>query len=78
MSATKARDAFAEVVNLTAYGKERVVLTRRGRRLAALVPVEDLDKLEALEDEEDVRVSLEALSEPGRISLDELEAELGL
>jgi len=37
------------MVNRVAYSHERVALTRRGRTLAALVSVEDLKTLKALE-----------------------------
>jgi prevent-host-death family protein len=40
------RARIADTVNRVAYGRERVVLTRRGRPLAALVPIEDLETLE--------------------------------
>ena len=53
MSTADARTQFAEVVNRTAFGKERLVLTRRGKALAAIVPYEDLELLEALEDARD-------------------------
>jgi len=39
----EARVRFAELVNRAAYGKDRVILTRRGRPIAAVVPIEDLD-----------------------------------
>jgi len=45
----KARDAgrgIATAVNMALYGGERVVLTRRGRAVAAIVSIEDLAKLE--------------------------------
>ena len=51
VSTTEARDTFAELVGRVAYGKERVVITRNGKRQAVVVPVEDLDRLEALERE---------------------------
>ena len=44
----EARRQLAELVNRVAYGKERVVLTRHGRAVAALVPMEDLSVLERL------------------------------
>jgi prevent-host-death family protein len=44
-SASWARNNFAEVLSRVAYGKERVTIERRGRPLAVLVPVEDLDCL---------------------------------
>lgn len=48
LATTDARYQFADLLNRVAYGKERIVLERRGRPLAALVPVEDLRILEAL------------------------------
>jgi antitoxin Phd len=38
MPISNARDQFAEVVNRAAYGGEVTYVTRRGRRLAAVVP----------------------------------------
>jgi prevent-host-death family protein len=38
MPISEARDQFAEVVNRAAYGGEVTYVTRRGRRLAAVVP----------------------------------------
>jgi prevent-host-death family protein len=51
LSTTEAREAFADLVGRVAYGKERVVITRNGKRQAAVIPVEDLERLEALERE---------------------------
>lgn len=53
IASTEARDRFSELLNRAAFGKERVVLTRRGKRLVALVLIEDLATLEALEDAQD-------------------------
>lgn len=43
---TQARAELAELVSRVGYSGERILLTRHGRALAALVPVDDLDKLE--------------------------------
>lgn len=43
---TQARADLAELVNRVGYSGERVVLTRHGKALAALVPVADLEALE--------------------------------
>ena len=40
---------LSELVGRVAYGRERVVVLRRGRPMAALVSVEDLRRLETLE-----------------------------
>ena len=52
-----ARKDLAEVLNRAAYGKERVVLTRRGKDVAAIVPMDDLNLLEAMEDHMDITES---------------------
>lgn len=46
---TEARADFAELVNRVGYGGERIAVTRHGRRLAALVSADDLDRLEELD-----------------------------
>lgn len=61
-SASQARENLSDLINQAAYAKERVVLTRRGKKLAAIVPIEDLDRLEALEEAEDVQEAQEALA----------------
>jgi prevent-host-death family protein len=70
ISISEARDGLAELVNRVAYARERVRLVRRGRELAAVVPMEDVELLEALEDEFDLEAAREALADPanaGRI-----------
>ena len=39
---TEARARFSELVNRVGFGKERVILTRHGKPLVALVPAEAL------------------------------------
>ena len=80
MAISAAREDFADVTNRVAYGHERVVLTRRGRQLAAIIPARDLELLEALEERIDLEEARKALaaSRGKRVGLDELKAELGL
>jgi len=59
----KVRQDFSETVNRVAYGRERIILHRRGRDLAALIPVEDLALLEAVEDRLDVEEAEKILAE---------------
>ena len=77
---SEARESFSTTVNRVAYGGERVVLTRHGRRVAAVVPVEDLDLLESLEDARDLDEVRAALADANqeRIGWDELKTQLGL
>jgi prevent-host-death family protein len=79
ISTAEARDDFAEVINRASFGKERFVLTRRGKNLAAIIPVEDLELLEELEDRMDVEAARAALAESDeRVSYEDLRRELGL
>ena len=74
-----ARNEFADVINRASFGKERFVLTRRGKKLAAIIPVEDLELLEALEDQLDVAAAKAALEESDeRVNYEDLRRELGL
>jgi prevent-host-death family protein len=41
-----ARENFAELINQASYGGRRVILTRRGKPVAALVSLHDLRALE--------------------------------
>jgi len=45
ISTVQARAEFSHTVNRVAYGGERLLLTRRGRDLAAMIPLEDMDTL---------------------------------
>jgi prevent-host-death family protein len=63
LAVTKAREELAEMLNRVAYGRERVVLQRRGKNVAALVPIEDLELLEMLEDRLDLESAKRALAE---------------
>jgi prevent-host-death family protein len=79
ISTAEARNDFADVINRASFGKERFVLTRRGKKLVAIVPVEDLDLLEDLEDQMDVAAAKAALAESDeRVSYQDLRRELGL
>ncbi|NJP52233.1 type II toxin-antitoxin system Phd/YefM family antitoxin [Streptomyces sp. SBST2-5] len=46
---TQARAELADLINRVVYGGERVVVTRHGKPLVALVSADDLRRLEELE-----------------------------
>lgn len=46
-SAQEARDSFSDCLESVAYKGERIVVTRFGKPLAAIVSVSDLDAIEA-------------------------------
>lgn len=79
MSVTAARDDLAEMVRRVEVSRERVVLTRHGRDVAALVSAEDLELLELLEDRADLEAVREALAESSdRVPFAKIRADLGL
>ncbi|ADI11991.1 hypothetical protein SBI_08873 [Streptomyces bingchenggensis BCW-1] len=49
---TQARAELAELINRVVYGGERVVVTRHGKPLVALVSADDLRRLEEMESDE--------------------------
>ncbi|MFJ4338766.1 type II toxin-antitoxin system Phd/YefM family antitoxin [Streptomyces sp. NPDC088915] len=53
---TQARAELADLINRVVYGGERVVVTRHGKPLVALVSAADLEELEAAARPEEERV----------------------
>ena len=81
ISTVKAREQLSTVINRTAFGKERIVLTRRGKEVAAVVPIEDVKLLEELEDRidlEEARAALVETKSKGTIPWEKIKADLGL
>ena len=76
VSVSELKNSLSECLNRAAYGRERIVIASRGKPKAAVIGMEDLLRLEELED---AVAAYEALAEYERgetISLDELKAEL--
>lgn len=76
-----ARAQFSEIINRAAFGKERVTLTRRGKEIVAVVPIEDVKLLEALEDKidlEEARAALAEAKKKGTVSWEKIKNELGI
>ena len=79
VTTAEARKKLAEIVNKVAYGKEPVILTRRGEEIAALISMEELELLQLIEDRMDIEDAKKALAEPGKnISAEKAWKELGL
>ncbi len=57
ISTVEARNRFSEVINRAAFGKQRIILTRRGKDLVAVVPLEDVELLESLADQLDIKLA---------------------
>ena len=75
-----ARDHLSEVVDRARYTQERVVLTKRGREVGAIISIDDLKLLEMLEDQLDIKAARQALEESQgeRISYDDVRKNLEL
>ena len=81
ISTVLARNEFSTVLNRAAFGKERVILARRGKAIAAVVPIEDVELLRALEDRADLADAIAAERDAlknGSTSLADLKRDLAL
>jgi mRNA interferase RelE/StbE len=79
VSIREARASFATIVNETAFGKERFVFTRNGKNIVALVPVEDLELIESIENKIDLEEARRRLAKPGKaLTVAQLRKNLGL
>jgi len=79
ISTAEARKKLAEIVNKVAYGKEPIVLTRRGEEIVALISMEELELLQLIEDYIDIEDAKKALEEQGQnIPAEKFWKDLGL
>lgn len=75
-----AKEEFSELINRVAHNKERFVLVRRGKEIAAIIPIEDLSLIEDARSKHDLEEAVEALKEArsaGSMTLDQLKAQVG-
>ena len=81
VSTADARRNMAELMNRAAYGGERFVVTRHGKELVAIVPVEEanlLDRLKTHLEARDYEAALKAMAESGTVPWDAVRRELDL
>ena len=78
ISMSEIRLKLSELANRVIYGGERVVVEKNNKPAFAMVSMEDMELLQRLEDEIDIKAAEEALKEGNFTSLDELVKELGL
>ena len=80
VNTAEAKEDFSELINRVSHNKERIILTRRGKEIAAIVPLEDFLLLEQKQNKNDLDAALEALQEArsrGTITLEDLKTEVG-
>lgn len=73
------RNTLSEYLNRAQYQGERIVIERRGKPVAALVPLADIELLERIENEADLRAAKKARKEKGKpVPLAQVKARLGM
>jgi antitoxin Phd len=77
IASSTARSEFADIVNRAAYAGERVIVHRRKKPVAAVVPLSDLELLEQIEERIDLEDARKRLTEPV-VSWTKIKKELGL
>lgn len=79
INTVEAKEEFSELISRVMHNKERIILVRRGKEVAALVPIEDLTLLQSSQDKSDLHEALEALKEArtdGALTLQQLKTEI--
>ena len=78
MNTIEAKEGFSELLNRVSQQNERVLLVRRDKPIAAIVPIADFNRLQLMQDQEDVQEAIEALHEvreKGSFTIHELEQQ---
>ena len=79
MTTSEIRRIFSDVVNQVTETGERVIIRRRDKDIAAIVPIEDLKLIERIENEIDVEEAKKILADnDSPVPWDEAMKELGL
>lgn len=76
-SISEAREQLADLGNRVSVGHERIIVERRGKHLFALVPMEDLELLEQLEDRLDLD-AIRAVKDESSEVWEDVKKQLGL
>ncbi len=78
VSVTKMRENLAEIIGEVCFAHKRIKLTSNGKDVGAIIPLEDLELLEALEDKIDIELAQQASKDGQFYSLDQVLEENGL
>jgi len=75
----EAKEEFSELISRVSHNKERIILTRRDKEIAALICMEDFALLQTVQDKSDLNDAVESLREMrhhGAITLEQLKEEI--
>ncbi|KKK74854.1 hypothetical protein LCGC14_2879600 [marine sediment metagenome] len=78
ISITDLRPHLSEYADNVCFRGDRLIIERNGKPAFAMVSVEDVEAIEALEEKIDIAEARKALKKGKFIPLEKLEAELGL
>ncbi len=78
LTASEARQNFSDILSRAEYRGERVIVHRGKKAVAAVVPIEDVELLERLEDEIDIAAARKALKDPRTIPWEKIKKDLKL
>jgi len=78
VSVSDFRSRIADLGNRAAYAGERISVQNHHKPLFAVVPIEDLELLELLENKIDLEMARKALKKNDFVSWEEAKKELGL
>ena len=85
VTAEQARNQFGDIISKAAYGRERTIVTRRGKRFAAIISIEDLEILETFLDQVEDKIdseycakALKSFDIKNTVSLEDIKARLNL
>ena len=78
VSITSLREGISDIASKVMYTGERFCIERSGKPACALISIEDLELLEALEDKIDIKAAKKALKRNDFVDWEEAKKELGL
>jgi prevent-host-death family protein len=81
VTTAQARKHMAELVNRAAYGGERFVVTRHGKELVAIVPLQEatlLERVRGLLEARDYEAALREVRDVGTVAWEDVRRELDL
>jgi prevent-host-death family protein len=72
------RQELTNITNEVMFHNQRVIINKNNKPAFAIVPIADIQALEALEDKIDLEQALSSLKSDGSISLKDFKKKLGI
>ncbi len=78
LSTVELRANLSDVLGRVRHAHERIVITKSGKPVAGIIPYDEMEAIEALEEELDSKALAKARKQGGRHLLEDVKKELGL